>query len=431
MHRSLRRTLGVLCIAAAGLGPLESRAQQPGVIAAAQAPSAARQFEEVLRAALEALRRAGSYRVEVDSQWQAADGRHGPPGGGHYRLDWQGGKYRIEVRSQEAEQPQLIGVCDGRELLTYYPARQLYSRHPIDSPHADLSANTMLALSLQGSALDILLHKDVTGFVRSQAEGVQDRGRVLLGQQPARHFQLLWHGARVDLYFAAEGVPLLLKFVHTTHVPTAAGETYEQVSTARFQWQLGVVPPSDWLHVALPATARQVREIYAALAGEEAQGQVGANLPKLTLWKLDGQEFPLAADADRKATVLIFWAIWCAQSVDDLPAVSRLVAAYQSRGVAFYAINVGDPPGEVRRFLSRSPLVSTVLLDPRGQSSSALRLAQLPAVVIVRPDNTVRAILHGSARQLQEGLTSNLDALLAERPDSTAQRPAAAVGQPK
>ena len=426
-----RIVLAVLWAIGCGMASRESAGQQPGIIAQAETQVAARRFEDVLRAALETLRRAGSYRVEVDSQWQAADGRHGPPGGGHYRLDWHHGKYRVEVRSQQASAPELIGVCDGREVLTYFPARQLYSRHPVDSPLADLSANTMLSMSLQGSALDILLQRDVAGFVRSQAEGVRDRGRVLVDQQPARHFQLLWHGAQVDLYFAAEGAPLLLKFVHTRHVPTAAGETYEQVSTARFRWQLGAEPTGDWLHVTLPATARQVREIYAALAGEEAQGHVGTPLPKLALWKLDGQETQLAAAADRKATVLIFWAIWCAESVDDLPAVSRLVAAYQSRGVAFYAINVGDPPGEVRRFVSRSPLVSTVLLDPRGQSSSALRLTQLPAVALVRPNNTIRAILHGSAQQLQGELTAQLDALLSERPDSTAQRPAAPAGQPK
>lgn len=431
MHRRMWLVLAVVGSLGTGLLPRGSEAQPPAIVARADAQTAARRFEEVLRTALEALERAGGYVVDVDSQWQAVGGRHGPPGGGRYRLQRHGGHYRVEVRSQQAAEAELICVCDGRQVLTYFPARQLYSRHPVESPQADLSANTMLALSLQGSALDILLRRDVAGFVRSQAEGVQDRGRVLLDGQPARHFQLLWHGARVDLYFAAEGVPLLLQFVHTTHVPTAAGETYEQVSTARFRWQLGVVPEGDWLHVALPPSARQVREVYAALAGEEAQGHVGATLPKLVLWRLDGQEAELAAAADRKATVLIFWAIWCAESVEDLPALSRLVAAYQSRGVAFYAINVGDPPGEVRRFVSRSPLVSTVLLDPRGQASSALRLAQLPAVAIVRPDNTLQAILHGPAKQLPGALTAQLEALLSEQPNTTAQRPVAPAGQPK
>lgn len=419
--RGMDRALLIVGLVLASGGPPAAQERDlavPGVTSAA-----AERFEQILREALATLQRAGSYLVEVDSQWQAAEGQHGPPGGGRYRLLWQQGQYRVEVRSQQAEQPELIAVADGREVLTYYPARQLYARHPADSPQADLAANTMLALSLQGSALDILLQRDVAGFVRGQAEGVKDHGRVRLGPQTARHFELLWHGARVDLYFAAEGPPLLLQFVHTTNVPTAAGQTYQQVCTARFRWQVGIAPPADWLQVVLPPQARQVREIYAALAGEEAEGRVDQSLPRLTLWRLDGSELPLAAVPDRRATVLIFWAIWCAESVDDLPAVSRLVAAYQSRGVAFYAINVGDPPGEVRRFLSRSPLVSTVLLDPRGSSSSALRLTQLPAVAILRPDNTLQAILHGTAQQLQGELTTRLEALLAESPGATAQRP--------
>ena len=39
--------------------------------------------------------------------------------------------------------------------------------------------------------------------------------------------------------------------------------------------------------------------------------------------------------ADKKATVLIFWATWCAASVDDFQPIQKLVADYKDRGVAF------------------------------------------------------------------------------------------------
>jgi hypothetical protein len=91
------------------------------MVARADAQTAARRFEEVLRTALEALERAGGYVVDVDSQWQAVGGRHGPPGGGRYRLQRHGGHYRVEVRSQQAAEAELICVCDGRQVLTYFP----------------------------------------------------------------------------------------------------------------------------------------------------------------------------------------------------------------------------------------------------------------------------------------------------------------------
>ena len=118
------------------------------------------------------------------------------------------------------------------------------------------------------------------------------------------------------------------------------------------------------------------------------------------------------AAPDKKATVLIFWATSCAASVEDLPAVHKFVSSYKDRGVEFYAVNVGESPGQVRRFTAQHPLVSTVLIDPRATASGELRINDLPAVAIIAPDNTIRTILHGTAGELQAELTSHLDALL-------------------
>ena len=89
------------------------------------------------------------------------------------------------------------------------------------------------------------------------------------------------------------------------------------------------------------------------------------------------------------------------------------------------AVNVGEPPGEVRRFTAKSPLASTVLLDAHGRASSALRVTELPAVVVATGDNQVRAVLQGSAKVLQGELTEELETILAEDPakTSTARRP--------
>ena len=203
------------------------------------------------------------------------------------------------------------------------------------------------------------------------------------------------------------------------------------ICTANYRWGLGEAPPPGAFALALPSDAQRVNEIYDALAGHDAATQVGKPLPKLSLAKLDGSDVPLTASANHKATVLIFWATWCAASVEDLPVVHKIVADYKDRGVAFYAVNVGESPGEVRRFTAKHQIVSTVLLDPRASASSALRISELPAVAIVAPDNTIRAILHGTATELQAELTANLDSLLTGAANKTAQRPGQATGQPK
>jgi len=429
----MRRVLFSLSLLAALASP--AIAQRQAVVAqpAASQPkvdASAARFGAVLHQALSALAQAGSYSLDVESQWGAVDDPQGPHGGSRYRLIWQGGKYRVEVQSPAAESPELVCVNDGSHVTTLFPARGLYSRHATASPQVSLEANKMLNLSLQGSAIDILLQTDVAGTVGKQVSDLRDHGQTTLDGRRAQHFELLWAGANVQLWFAAEGAPLLLQFTRTTCVPTSENESYVQTCTAKFQWKLGTQPAADAFRVSLPKDARQVNEIYAALAGDEAAAHIGQPLPKLTLSKLDGSEVELAADPDKKATVLILWATWCASSIEDLPAVSELVKAYKDRGIAFYAINVGEQPGEVRRFTAKSPLASTVLLDPRSRSSAALRIIELPAVVIVAPDNTVRSILHGAVKKLPGEIAGQLDALL-NSSAKTARRPGETTGRQK
>ncbi len=406
-------------------------AQERAIVAQPRVDPAGANFDGLLRQALGALVRAGSYAVDVDSTWGAKAEERGPRGGSHYRLVWQGGRYRLEVQSLEARSPDLISVHDGAQVTTFYPARKLYSQHAADSPQATLEANKMLALSLQGSALDILLQGDVTRFVQAQATGLKDHGEIMLVGKKARHFELLWAGAKVELFFAAEGDPLLLQFTRTTSVPVGVNQHYEMVCTAKFQWRLGEKPREGEFTIALPTDAHRVNEIYESLSGRQAATSASTPLPKLTLSKLDGSDVELTAAVDKKATVLIFWATWCAASVEDFPAVQRLVAKYKDRGVAFYAINAGESPGEVRRFTAQHPLVSAVLLDPRSQASTALQICELPAIAIVAPDNTIRAVLHGNAKALQDELAAQLEGLLAIPAGATARRGAETSGRQK
>jgi thiol-disulfide isomerase/thioredoxin len=423
----MRRILASIVLVTALVGP--AAAQQVAVVARRPDPATA-QFDATLGRALTMLSQAGGYTVDVDSKWNSAGADHGQHGS-HYRLVWQGSKYRVEVQSHATQSPDLICVNDGANVTTLFPARNLYSQHPVDSREATLEGNTMLAMSLQGSALDILLQRDVAHFVHAQATGIKDHGETMLGGRKARQFELVWGGAKVELWFAADGDGLPLQFTRTVSVPTGGNQNYTMVCTANFQWRVGAKVAADAFAVNLPTGVRRVNEIYDALAGDEAATRVNKPLPKLQLAKLDGSDVELAAAPDKKATVLIFWATWCAASVEDLPAMHKFVSDYKDRGVEFYAVNVGEQPGAVRRFTTKHPLVSTVLLDPRGKASGELRIAELPAVAIVAPDNTVRAILHGTSKELTDALSSQLNELVAASPGSTARRPDGAPGRAK
>jgi thiol-disulfide isomerase/thioredoxin len=203
--------------------------------------------------------------------------------------------------------------------------------------------------------------------------------------------------------------------------------------TARFQWKLNAQLPSGAFTVELPAGVRRVNDIYDALSGDDPVARIGKPLPKIKLSQLDGTAIDLAVPAGKRGLVLIFWATWCTPSVEQMPAVSDFVKAGATQGFAFYAVNVGEEPGDVRRFTAKSPLTSAIALDPKGQASSVLRVTELPAAVVVGPDNMVRAILTGSAKQVQAGVAKELQTLLTESAAApkTARRPGDAPGVPK
>lgn len=397
-------------------------AQDRTIVAQAKPDPAALRFGGVLKAALESLAKSGDYKVDVASQWGTTGDHQGPQGGGRYQLISQGPRFRVEMRSQDAQGPELICVNDGTSVTTYFPSGKLYSQHPLTSPQAGLEFNKMLGLSLQGSALDILLQPNVTEAVSSQASGIKDHGEVSLAGKKAHHFELAWAGANVELWFASEGPPLLLQFVRKTSVPTGAGECYEMTCTAKFQWQLAFAPPANTFALQPPTGTQRVPEIYSALAGEDATARIGKPLPEVHLANLEGNDVVLKAASGKKATVVVFWATWCAASIEDFPAVQKFVAQYKDQGITFYAVNAGESPGAVRRFVAQHPLVSTVLLDPHSKATAALHVSQLPAVAVIAPDNTLAAVMHGTAKDLQHELASRLNEMVTGRAGSTASR---------
>ncbi len=383
--------------------------------------------------ALQFLGKAENYILAVESKWQATGDAPGQSGQSNYRLVARGKQHRIEVQSHGAPAPQLIHVNDGEQVTTLLAGQGLYSQHAVGSPRASLESNQMLAQSLAGSAIDILLQPNVGEYVHSQATAVKYVGEEPLGKQKCHHFHLQWAGAEVELWFAAAGDPLLVQFVRTACVPTSDTESYEMVHTARFQWKLNTKLPADTFVLRLPADARRVNDIYDALSGDDPADRIGKPLPKIKLSQLDGTAIEAAVPEGKRGLVLIFWATWCTPSVEQMPAVSEFVKSAAQQGFSFYAVNVGEEPGDVRRFTAKSPLVSAIALDPKGQASSALRVTELPAAVVVGPDNTVRAILTGTPKDVQAGVANELKLLLSEpaAAPKTARRPGETPAAPK
>ena len=127
-------------------------------------------------------------------------------------------------------------------------------------------------------------------------------------------------------------------------------------------------------------------------AGPAATAAVGAAAPNFTLQGADGKTYELAATGrQRRVTVIIFWATWCAPCIRELPEFDEVVRKLAGRGVAVLAVNVMEPPQKVQIFARDLGAAFPLLIDTAGSAKAAFGLgAALPVTFIVDAVGTVR-----------------------------------------
>jgi thiol-disulfide isomerase/thioredoxin len=397
MRTILIFTLCLMLIASASV----ATAQQ---VQAKRAPLTARpamltdqtRFDTVVAQAAKFLSTQKAYSVTVHSAWTTSRGAEGQ--NAYWLTVQQPNKFRVEVQSGAGNEPEMICVSDGN----------LYSRLPAAT--SGMQRNKLLAMSLAGSGLDVLLAPNVVEAVNRQATDVKYLGIAEIGGGKAHGFQMAWAGQTVQLYFAAEGDPLLKQFVRKTEVATGADSKFEMQAIANLSWKLNPPVGTETFTLSVPKDATKCHDIYNTLAGEESS-VVGESLPALEVTALDGSRAKIGPVPERPATVLIFWATWCAPSVQEMPSVTEFVQGLHAKGIGIYAVNVAEPISDVRRFSTKHGLEKAVVIDETGELACQLQIDDLPAAVVIDADGKVRSVVKGKVDELKTGLTKELAAL--------------------
>ncbi|WP_254513123.1 DUF2092 domain-containing protein [Anatilimnocola floriformis] len=375
-----------------------------------QASADQAKFDEVLAECVKFLKTAPNYKLEVTNDWKTARGAEGQ---NHYKMTHaRPNLYRIEVQSGFSKTPDLICANDGTQVTTLHDAQQLYSQHPA-AEEGELTHNVMLAQSLAGSGIEILMQPNLLDFIHAHATSVKYIGLEMLDNARCHHFHTQWGQQQVELWIGAQGAPLLKQFSRTTQVNIAADNQFQMVATSKLNWKIGGTIPEGTFQISLPQDARRVHCIYEALSCDEAVDLVGQPVPAIELVQLDGSRMKLKPAEDKLATVLIFWASWCTPSTAEMPKVTGFVKDTASQGVQFYAVNVGEDVSLVRRFATKHEFTSAAVCDPAGAVSHAFRLGELPAVVIIDRQGKIRSVMHGAAKDLQANVTRELQAIAA------------------
>ena len=116
------------------------------------------------------------------------------------------------------------------------------------------------------------------------------------------------------------------------------------------------------------------------LACGVALGLLGADSPApIPLRTLEGAERLIQRGEGGPDWVLHFWASWCSECIEELPALARAAKGCDPARVQVIAVNVAEEPERVRRYVAEKSVALPVLLDPGGRAWRAAGLWGLPA----------------------------------------------------
>ena len=115
----------------------------------------------------------------------------------------------------------------------------------------------------------------------------------------------------------------------------------------------------------------------------------GGAAPALELQDLQGKTHRLA-DYKGKVVLLNFWATWCEPCRDEMPSMERLKQAMAGKPFEVVAVNLAEPASRIEKFLEKTPLSFTLLLDRDTKTAKAWQAKILPASYLVGKDGRIR-----------------------------------------
>ena len=85
--------------------------------------------------------------------------------------------------------------------------------------------------------------------------------------------------------------------------------------------------------------------------GQLANVQVGGEAPDFSATDLQERQVTLSGFRDHKVVIVDFWATWCMPCVRAMPKLQELHEEFKGRDVEVLAVNLGEDPDMIRRFL--------------------------------------------------------------------------------
>lgn len=159
----------------------------------------------------------------------------------------------------------------------------------------------------------------------------------------------------------------------------------------------------------------------AQLARLGLLGSLGGMLPpEFSLRTLEGKTVSLTA-LRGQVVLLNFWATWCLECRQELPALETLHRRFGPRGLAVVGINTREGPIAVRGYVRNRVLTFPLLLDSGGTVTRGYGVIGLPTTFLVGRDGRSAALAVGAREWASAAAVEIVEALLAAAPGEPGQ----------
>ncbi len=138
--------------------------------------------------------------------------------------------------------------------------------------------------------------------------------------------------------------------------------------------------------------------------------RIGDPAPRIDLADLAGASVTLPDNSRSQVTVIHFWTSGCGSCREEMQTLDGLYRAYRRKGVAIFAVNIGDQRGTIKETLAGLPVSFPMVTDPGRKSVRPYNVTGVPRTFILDRTGTIRFKIIGSTTR--ETLARYIQSLL-------------------
>ena len=128
---------------------------------------------------------------------------------------------------------------------------------------------------------------------------------------------------------------------------------------------------------------------------EPSRAQAGEPAPDFRLQNLEGQSISLS-DLQGKPVLLNFWSTRCPPCRAEMPYIQEIYEEWSGKGLEVLAINLGESPSLVKKFLQSQGLSLPVLLDTKQSAARKYNIQYIPATFFIDKDGIIQEKIIGA-----------------------------------